>query len=536
VPFNIQAHKLHKGGYLMKQKFQGKWQTLVGITVIASLMIVLPQLAFAAGGHLRLPLGLEASSLDPHMGRSGGDAYYWKQMYDHLVGADSKLVSQPNLSLSTSWETPDPQTMIFHLRKGVKFHDGTDFDAEAVKFNIERILDPQGTATPKASFAGAIESVEVNDPYTVTFHLKQPWGAGLSMLADRGGTMNSPTAVKKLGKTYGFNVVGTGPFKLVEYVSGSHCKLAKFEDYWGKDEKGNPLPYLDEVTLQMISDPAVSSAALQTGELDLGGLSGKDVDKFKADSRFNMNTFSGSGISHLLYFNKKMKPFDNVNLRLAVAYAVNPEMINKAVFYDKAIVATGGFWPTGTWVFDDTVPRPTYNLEKAKEYLRKGGMPKGFTVDVVTWKSSTVLPAAEMIKAQLAQIGINVNINVFDVGAATEKFFHTNEFPLYNTSWSRYPEPDWIASLCYKSKGYYNPDNLERPDMDKLIEAGASSYDMNERKAIYRKINEIVLGEAWVIPYIYGVSYVASWKKVQGMDTYFSWDAKMLLKEISFKE
>ncbi|MBW2622429.1 MAG: ABC transporter substrate-binding protein [Deltaproteobacteria bacterium] len=519
----------------MKQKIQTKWQILVGIAVIASLMIMLPQMAFAAGGHLRVAYGLEASSLDPHMGRSGGDAYYWKQMYDLLVGADSKLVSQASLSLATSWETPDPQTMVFQLRKGVKFHDGTDFNAEAVKFNIERILDPKGTATPKASFS-VIERVEVVDPYTVKFHLKRPWGAGLSMLADRGGAMNSPTAIKKLGKKYGFHVVGTGPFKLVEYLSGSHCKLAKNKDYWGKDAAGNSLPYLDEITMKMISDPAVSSAALRTGELDLSGLHPKDVDKFQADPKFNMSSFQGSGIGHLLYFNKKMKPMDNVNLRLAIAHAINPEMINKAIFYGKAIVAKGGFWPTGTWVFDETVPRPTYNLEKAKEYLKKGGMPNGFTLDIDTWKSSTVLPAAEMVKAQLAQIGVKVNIHVFDVGTATEKFFHTNEFPIYNTSWSRYPEPDWVASLCYKSKGYYNPDNLDRPDMDKLIRAGAASYDINERKAIYRKVNEIILGEAWVVPYIYGVSYYASWKKVQGMDTFFSWDAKFLLKELSFKK
>ena len=519
----------------MRLKIQGKWMILIAAASLVFLMTLAPQFAAAApkyGGHLRFAYNLEASSLDPHLGRSGGDAYYWKQMYDLLVGADSKLISQPSLSLATSWETPDQKTMLFHLRKGVKFHDGTDFNADAVKFNIERILDPKGTATPKASFS-VIESVEVVDPYTVKFHLKRPWGAGLSMLADRGGAMNSPTAVKKLGKKYGFNPVGTGPFKLVDYRAGSHAKFTKNEDYWGKDANGNSLPYLDEITLKIISDLSVVAAALRTGELDLAGLHPKDVDRFTADPKFNMSTFQGSGISHQLYFNKKMKPFDNINLRLAVAYAINAKAINKAVFYDKAVVAKGGFWPIGTWVYDDTIPRPHYDLEKAREYLKKGGMPKGFSFDFVTYKSTLPIQAAEMVQAQLAQIGIKAKLQVFAVGQATEKFFHTNEFPMYSTGWSRYPEPDWIASLCFRSKGYYNPDNLERPDMDELVKAGAASYDMNERKAIYRKVMEITLGEAWVVQYIYGVSYIASWKRVGGMDKFFSWDAKWLLKELS---
>lgn len=523
----------------MMVKKMKAWKALFVVIFLVLLLAVTPRLSSAAGpsygGHLRVAYGLEASSLDPHLGRSGGDAYYWKQMFDHIVAADSKLVSQKRISLAESWEIPDPKTMVFHLRKGVKFHDGTDFNADAIKFNIDRMLAPKSTATPKASFS-VIEKVEVVDPHTVKFHLKRPWGAGLSMIADRGGTVNSPAAIKKHGKAYGFNPVGTGPFKLVEYVSGSHCKWVKNEKYWGKDAAGNRLPFLDALTMKIIPDAAVLSAALRSGEIDLAYLPYQDVDKFQANANFDVNVFKGSGIGHLLYFNKAMPPMDNVNLRRAVAHAINAEVLNKAVFYGKAIVAKGGFWPTGTWVFDDTVPRPYYNLKKAKEFLKKGGKPNGFSMDMLTWKGTTTVQAAEMVKAQLAQVGINANIKVFNVGTATEKFFHTNEAPVYSTSWSRYPEPDWIASLCYKSKGYYNPDKVSRPDMDKLVEAGAATYEIKERKAIYRKINEIILDECWVVPMIYSVAYAASWKKVQNVETLFGWDAKMILKELWLKK
>jgi ABC-type transport system substrate-binding protein len=203
----------YKGGHNMMVKELKTWKALFVVTFLVLLLAFTPRLSSAAGpsygGHLRVAYGLEASSLDPHLGRSGGDAYYWKQMFDHIVAADSKLVSQERISLAESWEIPDPKTMVFHLRKGVKFHDGTDFNADAIKFNIDRMLAPDSTATPKASFS-VIDRVEVVDPYTAKFHLKRPWGAGLSMIADRGGTVNSPAAIKKHGKAYGFNPVGTG--------------------------------------------------------------------------------------------------------------------------------------------------------------------------------------------------------------------------------------------------------------------------------------------------------------------------------------
>jgi len=486
------------------------------------------------GGHLRVGYGLEASSLDPHLGRSGGDAYYWKQMYDLLVGADSKLVSQPGLSLAQSWEIPDPKTMVFNLRKGVKFHDGTPFNAEAVKFNVERILDPATSATPRAAML-VIEKVEVVGPHKVRFRLKNPWGAGLSVLADRGGAINSPTAVKKWGKDYGFHPVATGPYKLGEYVSGSHTTLLKNDQYWGKDRMGKKLPFLDKITLQIIKDPAVLTAALQAGEIDVAYAPSQNVDKFKNDSKFQMKIFEGGGIASMLVFNQSMPPTDNVNIRRAIAHAINPDAINQAAFFGKALVAKGGVWPPGAWVFDESIPRPHYDLEKAREFLRKGGKPDGFEMDVLTWNAPHHITSTELYKAMLAQIGVKVNIKVYSVGTGTEKFFHTKEAPIYSTSWSRYPEPDWFASLCFRSEGYYNPGKKSHPEMDELVKRGAATYDIDERKKIYRRVMEIIVGDAYFVPYVYGVTYAVAPHKVGGMDTLFSWDAKMVLKELYLK-
>jgi len=479
------------------------------------------------GGHLRVAWSQFPTSLDAVLGRAGGDAYYWRQIYDQLVDADESLQPAPSSSLAESWEVPNPKTLIFKLRKGVTFHDGTPFNAAAVKFNIERVLDPETKATPKAAFE-VIESVTVVNEHTVRFNLKRPWGAALSMLADRGGAMNSPTAVKKGGKEYGFAPVGTGPFKVAEVVPGSHVRFVRYENYWRKDKQGTPLPYLDELTIKFIRDDTVLVSALRAGEIDLAYVPYNDAEAFQNDPKFNVRVFEGGGIAFLVTFNLAKPPMDNVNLRLAVSYAIDPEAINKAVDFNRAIVAKAGMWPVRSWVYDPSVPRPHYSLEKAHEYLKKGGKPDGFELDVVTWTNHQ--PAAEIVRAQLAKVGIKVNLHVFAVGPATEKFFGGREFPAFLTSWSRYPEPDWIGSLSYKSDGYYNAGKVPNAVMDKLLEDGASAYDIAKRKAIYRKVNEIVLGEAWYVPMLYGVSFAAAPKKVGGLETVFGWDAKMDLR------
>ena len=483
------------------------------------------------GGHLRVAYNAFPGALDAHVGRAGGDAYYWRQIYDQLIDADPSLKPAPASSLAESWDVSDPKVMQLNLRKGVTFHDGTPFNAEAVKFNIERVLDPATKATPRAAFL-SIDHTEVVDEHIVKLHLKRPWGSGLSMLADRGGAMNSPTAVKALGLDYAFKPSATGPYKLAEMVSGSHVRFVRNEKYWRRDAAGNPLPYLDEITIRLLQDPTVQVSALRAGEIDLVYLPYRDVGAFTDNPKFNVSVFQGGNIGYLLAFNTGKPPLDNMNLRLAVAHAVNPEAINKAVFFNRAIVAKGGMWPTGAWAYDPTVARPTYNPAKAREFLKAGGKPTGFEMDAVMWASDTNTPAAEIVRAQLGAIGIKLSLKVMEVSVATDRFYSSGEAPLMLTSWSRYPEPDWIAALNYSSTGYYNASKIKDARMDALVEEGAATIDIDKRKAIYRKIDEIVLGEAWITPLIYGVTYAAAPKNVMGLDNVFGWDAKFNLHQM----
>lgn len=487
------------------------------------------------GGKLRVAYQLAPGALDPVVGRSGGDAYYWRQFVDQLVDADPALNPRAETSLAESWDVSDPKKVVLNLRKGVLFHDGTPFNAEAVKFNIERLLDPATKATPRAAFS-AVDTVDVVDEHIVRFNLKKPWGSVLGTLADRGGAMNSPTAVKALGEDYRFKPVSTGPFKVAEFVSGSHVRFVRNDKYWGRDAAGNPLPYLDEIVVNTVKDQTVQVSSLKAGELDLIYLPYREVGNFLNDATYNVRKYDGGSIALTLQYNRAKPPMDNENLRLAVAYAINPDLINKAVFFNRAIVAKGGMWPTGAWAYDPTVSRPSYNVAKAKEYLAKGGKPNGFEMDAIIWPSETNTPMAEIIRAQLAAVGIKINLKVYEVTVATEKFNYGGEAPIYLTSWSRYPEPDWNASLIYRSNGYYNAGKIKDDRLDALIDQGAAVADIAKRKAIYRQVDEIVLGEAHMVPMLYGVTYAAARKNVVGIDDVFGWDAKMYLHRMWLKK
>ena len=223
-----------------------------------------------------------------------------------------------------------------------------------------------------------IDSVDVVDEYVVRFNLARPWGAGLNMLADRGGVMNSPAEVLRLGADYGWQPAGTGPFRVDKVITGTMVRLVRNEAYWGVDSDGRRLPYLDEVTIRVIRDETVLASALRTGEIDVAYLPYKDVAAFRRDDRFRIETMDGGTVAMLLAFNVGSPPLDDVNLRLAVAHAIDPVVINKAIYFDKVLVADSGMWPVGAMVHDPDVPRPHYDLDKAREYLAKAGKPDGF--------------------------------------------------------------------------------------------------------------------------------------------------------------
>ena len=503
-------------------------------TKVQAPIITTPQ-GIQYGGHLRVGLASEPTSLDAVLGRGGQDAYYWHQIYDQIVDLKNDLSPRKETSLAKSWEiSKDPHAITFTLREGILFHDGSRVDAQAVKFNIDRILNPKTMATPRASLS-VINSVDVIDEHTVRFNLKRAWGAGLNMLGERGGVLNSPDEVNRLGDNYGWQPSGTGPFMVNKVILGTMIHLVRNPNYWAKDEFGNRLPYLDEITLRVIREPTVMTSALRTGEIDLAYLPAKDVASFMRDSRFNIELMEGGAVAMTMVFNLNKKPLDNVNLRLAISHAIDASKINKAIYFDRNRVADSGMWMQGTWAYKPEPAYPSFDLDKARDYLHKGGKQDGFEFTMLTNNSPYNIQTAAVIREMLKKIQVDMDIEVLHSTPATEMFFHNEMYPMYLTTWSRYAEPDWLGSLAYKSDGYYNAANLDRPDIDALVEEGAALYDTEKRRKTYLKLNRIILEEAWFVPLLYGVNHLAGPNKVKNIDRVMGWDGKMNFRYVWLK-
>jgi len=468
------------------------------------------------GGELRLATPLDAGTLDPHVSRSGGDPPFTLPMFDALIAYDDKMADRPEASLAEKWEFPDPKTVMIYLRKGITFHDGTPFNAQAVKFCIERVQDPKTQAVGRV-YLQVISAITVVDDYTVKLSLSEPYAPLIRALGGA-GLIQSPTAIQKWGADYGVHPVGTGPFSLVEWVKGSHALYKRNENYWGKDKYGNQLPYIDRVKVLVIPDSTVAMANLQTGDVDIiNNVYPADLAKIKGMKNIAILDFPG-GIASALIFNLKKPPMDDKNLRLAVAYAINPEAINQTVFYGDYIVSKAGLYPPGTWMYDDSISRPTYDPKKAKEYLAKAGKPNGFSMSMVTYSSPAVVQTTEMVKAQLAEVGIDVTIEVREVSIASTSFYQDNLFPVFQTEWGWTPmsDPDFARSTLM-SDGFYNPGKVKNEELDSLIVKGAATYDQQERKKIYSRIMEMQLNEPMFLPLLYSRQHTAYNTRLQNL-------------------
>jgi peptide/nickel transport system substrate-binding protein len=487
------------------------------------------------GGKLRVGVTLEPGTLDTAIPLSGGDTVYLSTMYNPLVVLDH-FVPNPKLSLAEKWEVIDPTTINFTLRQGVKFHDGTDFDAESVKWNLTRILDPATRSAARSNLTD-IDRVEAADKQNARFILKSPNATLLTSLGTvYGAGMASRTAVERWGKEFTSHPVGTGPFVFDQWVPGSHVTVKRNPNYWEKDAAGKALPFLDEVTIQAIPDDTVRYANLQTNEIQYAGINQKDWAAAEKNGDLTMTKgLPGAPVNSVLVFNLDRAPMDNVNLRKAMAFSLDPSVAAKNVYFGYAEVVTGGMRQPESWSYAPVPGRPTYDVAKAKEFLRAGGQPDGFNVDVITYTSPQINQQTEVYQEQWSKVGIRAQITTQDVTTATDSFFVKGLFPTYSTSWSGTSfEPNGPASLIYGKDAYYNPmKRAVSPELDELIAKGRQTYDLEERKKIYQRIEEITLVEqVFFIPLLYsqgrgwfrknvGQTDIFPWFSVNRLQSYF---------------
>ncbi|WP_039944227.1 ABC transporter substrate-binding protein [Thermicanus aegyptius] len=441
------------------------------------------------GGTLNISLDSDPPKLDPSLSTALVDRMVFQSIFDKMVDIDENGEIIP--MLAKEWKiSEDLRTYTFVLQQGVKFHDGTDFNAEAVKFNFERNMD-QGS--PRKNELKEVSKVSVVDPYTVQVELKRPFAPFLSILADRAGMMVSPAAVKKYGDDFSNHPVGTGPFVFKERVKGSFITLEKNTNYWKKG-----MPKLNQIVYKIITDANVALMNLKSGQVDMTNrFPFKEIEKSKNDPNFTVISEPGQGYQGI-HLNVSKPPFDRKELRQAVDLLIDRDAIVNVLLSGAGTPAHSPFSPTSfAYGESDRYEKP--DLQKARDLLKKAGKPNGFSFTLKIGTSPLNQQVGQMIQTMLKPAGIQVNLEKVEFGTLLDQTQKGN-YEAAAIGWSGRPDPDQNIYDFYVTGGPQNYSFYSNAEVDRLLDEARAELDEAKRKTIYDQAMKIINEE---VPYIY---------------------------------
>lgn len=436
-----------------------------------------------------------AKSLDPHDTSDTYSGAIERAVYQGLLGFDKDLNVVPVLAESYEFNN-EATEFSFELRKGIKFHDGTEFNAEVVKANIDRLMTGK---YKRSSLMAPVESVTVVDEYTVEFKLKESFGAFLNALAHPGSLMISAAAIEEYGDALAQNTVGTGPYMLDEWVPGSYVRIKKNPDYWRGEVK------VDTITFQPVPENGSRLAMLQAGQAHfIYPMPAELLPKIENDDNIDVIK-QPSIIARYLVLNTQYEPFSDVRVRQAVNYALDTETIIR-IAWGGAAQELNSVIPPNLSFFKEQEAWP-YNLEKAKELMIEAGYEDGFEVVFLSPNISRRLRAVEMVQQQLEAIGITGSIESTDV-ASFYSALDANSidddppkpFIAFGGWSSSTGDADWGLRPLLSTPGF--PPNLSNYGffsdsiVDNLVETGLSSADPSVRREAYFELQDHVWDKA----------------------------------------
>ncbi|QSO50700.1 peptide ABC transporter substrate-binding protein [Alicyclobacillus curvatus] len=475
-----------------------------------------------SSGTSTLNIGLQADppTLDPKLSTALVDRQIMLNIYDTLVALEPNGAYGPGLA--KTWDTSkDGLTVTLHLQTGVKFQDGTDFNAAAVKFNLDRYM--QADSARKAQLSD-ITSIDTPDNNTVVLHLKKPFSPLIGILSGRSGMMVSPTAVKNEGANYATQPVGTGPYKFKDRVKGDHLTLVANDSYW----KG--APSIKKVVYKIFTDPNVELTNLESGAVQLiDSVPASQLSSVKANSNFVVSNTAGLGYQGF-YLNTSQAPFNNQYLREAVDAAINRQAIVDVIFKGEASPGWSPFSPASP-VYDasvDTPPAP--NDAMVKKYLQEGNKPNGFSFTFQTANSPISAQVAQLIQSMLAKDGIQMKIQQLEFGTLLSNNTKHN-FQASALGWSGRVDPDQDSYNFWYTGAPDNGSNFSDPVVDKALQQARTVSDMAQRKQLYDQFMvEMHKQDPYIFLYYPNNVYAYS-KNLQGFQAYP--DGVFRLRELS---
>jgi peptide/nickel transport system substrate-binding protein len=451
-------------------------------TMVAGLSILAgaePKPAVAqAGGTIRIHMSTDIQQLDPHLVTAWNDYCPWESMFSSLTALDRDF--QPVPDLAQSWTEPDPKTYIFQLRKGVLFHNGRELKAADVKFSMERIISLGGRSKWYTLLLD-LDHVDVLDDYRVKLSLKRP---SAPFLANVAFAMIVP---KENIDQIGLNPIGTGPFRFVERVPNSHLLVRKWDKFYVPGQ-----PKVDEIRWVPVVEPATRVANLKTGTADV-------VSEVPYEAIRELRTTPGitlyepkASSAYSVMLIKHAPPLDNKKIRQALARLVDREAINRAVFYGVGSAEQGcNPFPIGHWAHSDVACFP-YDPEAARRLIVEAGYPNGIELEWKVQSFPFMVKVAEISKETFRRGGVNLKLTQLEFATWIQQVYRDKQFQLAQTTFLREADPDGLVVSALFTGGQNNPGGYSTKEMDELLTEGRAELNRDKRRAIYKRIAEIV--------------------------------------------
>jgi len=485
--------------------------------------------AAASGGTLTVG-GLDLDdTLDPQVTNFDSTIRILLNVCEPLVWVPTPGRFVPGLA--ESWSvSPDAKVYTFKLRRGVRFHDGTPFNADAVKFTMDRVVAPETKAGQSHDQLGPYDHTEVVDDATARIVMKEGYAPLLTNLNGYLGIV-SPTAVKKMGLAdFARHPVGTGPFMFKEWVAKDHVTLVRNPDYaWASPLfKHKGLAYLDQLVFKIIPDASVRTGTLRSGETPyVNDADPLEIAALRADKRFAVIQMPQPGSGWVLLLNVTGSPqIRDIAVRRAFEWGVDREGLNKTVFNGLMKPAWSPLMRP-TLGYDSSAEKMyKYDPARAKQVLDEAGWRPGsdgirekagqkLSVNFLIIGRTRDKAMAEAVQASMRDVGVDVQINALE-RAAFRSQVSQNKYDI-NFMWFSYGDPDVLRTLFHSANvNAFNRARYQVPQVDQMLETAAATIDKAKRIDLYKQIQQRVLRDAVVVPLVDTITYNAKRAEVSG--------------------
>ncbi|WP_348775155.1 ABC transporter substrate-binding protein [Solwaraspora sp. WMMD791] len=451
----------------------------------------------STAGTLVVAISGEPDSLDVHVSTAGPTFLVLENVYDTLVEPAPDLSFQP--ALATEWEvSEDLLTWTFHLREGVTWHNGRQFVADDVVASFDRITDAQTAAN--AWRFDTVDDVRAVDDRTVEFVLNRPTP---NLLANVGGFKGMAIVAPELidGDGLTGTAVGTGPFRFVSYTPGDRIVLEANPDYWGDG------PYVDRVEFRFVAEPTTALTNLRTGAVQLtNNVPPQEITTLRDDPDVELGQLASNDYWYFTC-NFDRAPFDDIDVRRALSYAIDREQVAQAAFFDSATAVQSAMPPGNFWATDHAPFR--YDPAQARQLLADAGV-DGLTVDLMlTNEYPHTLAAGEVIASQWRDVGVDVEIRTLDFASWLDEQGN-GSYDCYVLGWLNNLDGEYAYYAQHHSAGSFNFHGYANPQVDQLLDQARERVVDTERRDLYHQAARLIIDEV-SYGYLYSPQAALAW-------------------------